>query len=297
MKITVFTPTYNRGYILKKAYESLCNQSVKDFEWIILDDGSTDDTTDKVQLWMKSNNGFTIVYEKVENGGKMRAVNRGLQLAKGELFLNLDSDDYLDAHAIEIIIKWEKTISNQKNKFAGVAGLKAHFDGSLVGKTFKGEYLDACVTKRNMYGIMGDRAEIFYTELFRRYPLPEIEGEKFISEGVTWMEICCEENKILRWFNESIYYCEYLVDGYSQQALELPLNNPIGLCLNVNKQIKYTNPSYFRKLELWHSYLLVAKKLNITSYQIRKNLNITIFDYYFVLIGKKAKNFVRSFKI
>lgn len=121
-KITVFTPTYNRGYIIEKLYRSLQRQTFQDFEWVVMDDGSTDNTEEIFESWMQEDNRFPIRYYKQENGGKCRAINRGLDLAKGELFFIMDSDDYLTDNALERIVYWESTIAGQQN-YAGVVGL------------------------------------------------------------------------------------------------------------------------------------------------------------------------------
>ena len=121
MKITVFTPTYNRGYAIEKLYRSLQRQSFKDFEWLIVDDGSTDNSEELIKNWICEENDFPIRYYKQENGGKCRAINRGLDLACGKLFFTVDSDDYLTDNALERINYWENTIANQPG-FCGVAG-------------------------------------------------------------------------------------------------------------------------------------------------------------------------------
>lgn len=297
MKITIFTPTYNRGYIIGQAYKSLCRQTVKDFEWIVVDDGSADDTEEKIKAWSAEDNGFPIIYKKVPNGGKMRAVNIGLRLARGKLFFNLDSDDYLPDTAIETVIKWEATIAGQKDRFAGVAGLKCHFDGTLIGKTFKGEHLDASVAERSKYGIEGDRVEVFYTEVFRRHPFPEFESEKFISEGVTWLEICCQEQLILRWFNEDIYHCEYLEDGYSAHSFELLVNNPRGVLHNTHRIIELTKPRYVEKLELWHRYFIVGETNQYSKKKIKQDLRLSTFDFAILYLGHYLKRILnRLFK-
>lgn len=285
MKITVFTPTYNRGYIIENAYRSLCRQTCKDFEWIVVDDGSLDNTSELFEEWRKQDNGFQICYIKQSNGGKMRAANLGASLARGELFLNLDSDDYLTDDAIATIISWEATISDKKSLFAGVAGQKCHFDGSPIGSSFNGESLDASVLERDKYGICGDKAEIFYTSLLRKYRFPEIEGEKFISEGITWMEICFYEKKILRWFNKPICKCEYIEDGYSAHSWEISVKNPQGVLCNCNKLIKITQPSFAEKMRIWHKYYLVAKFNGYTNRKIRNDLSISWFYYALLTIG------------
>ena len=102
-KITLFTPTYNRAYTMTRLYNSIQRQTFRDFEWIIIDDGSTDNTESLVNSWTNDNNDFEIRYFKVPNGGKCRATNKGVQLAQGEIFFTIDSDDYLTDDACEKI--------------------------------------------------------------------------------------------------------------------------------------------------------------------------------------------------
>ena len=120
-KITLFTPTYNRAYVLETLYRSIQRQTFRDFEWIVVDDGSTDNTEDLVNSWMEEKNFFPIRYYKQANGGKCRAINWGLDLAEGELFFIMDSDDYLTDDAMETVVKWESTIAG-KQGYCGVAG-------------------------------------------------------------------------------------------------------------------------------------------------------------------------------
>ena len=123
MKITVFTPTYNRAYIIEKLYHSLQRQTFKDFEWIVVDDGSEDETEDLFKKIQKDKNLFEIRYIKQKNGGKHRAINKGIEIAKGELFFIVDSDDYLIDTALKTITEIEESIpENEKKQFAGVCG-------------------------------------------------------------------------------------------------------------------------------------------------------------------------------
>ena len=110
MRITVFTPTYNRGYTIERLYRSLQRQVFDDFEWIVIDDGSNDNTEALFQTFLRTKNQFPITYKKVSNGGKHRAINLGVQMAQGELFFIVDSDDYLTDRALEEIDKIEKSI-------------------------------------------------------------------------------------------------------------------------------------------------------------------------------------------
>ena len=121
MKVTVFTPTYNRAYIIENLYRSLQRQTCRDFEWLIVDDGSSDNTEEVIKGWQQEENDFPIRYYKKENGGKCKAINYGVDLAEGLLFFNVDSDDYLTNDAIEKVISWEEELPTDK-KYCGVMG-------------------------------------------------------------------------------------------------------------------------------------------------------------------------------
>ena len=158
MRFTVFTPTYNRGKLLQALYESLLQQTFKDFEWVIVDDGSVDDTEEIVSRMQKAGNFFPIIYKKVPNSGKHRAWNQGIDLASGDLFFGCDSDDYLTDDALEITDRIEKAIpSEEKKHYAGVCGLKGYKDSQIVGKTFdKADYMDMTHLERIKNNVIGD---------------------------------------------------------------------------------------------------------------------------------------------
>lgn len=213
--ITIMTPTYNRAYILEKAYISLKNQTSFDFEWIIIDDGSSDHTEQLVRQWKEAHNAFDIVYFKQPNGGKHRAVNRGVNMARYDWFLILDSDDQLVETAVQTIHNWIADVSGQK-EIVGVAGLRGSTD-KPIGGTPKQEYVDATNLERKKYGLLGDKAEVYKTEILAKYPFPEFKGENFIRESAVWDHIAKDGLK-LRWYNEIIYLCEYIEDGLTQNT-------------------------------------------------------------------------------
>ena len=146
-------------------YESLVEQTSKDFEWVIIDDGSTDGTDDMIASIKEDS--FSIIYKKVENGGKHRAINRGLDIAEGEVFAIVDSDDYLLPNAIETIKARFSEIDGEEKKFAGVALLKSFSETEAVGTSFSGEWVDAKTTERPKYNINGDKFEVFYTDVLK----------------------------------------------------------------------------------------------------------------------------------
>ena len=132
--LTVFTPAYNRGYSLHLCYESLCRQSNKSFIWLIIDDGSTDNTRELVEQWLQNENGFEIRYVYKENGGMHTAHNKAYELIDTELNVCIDSDDYMADDAVEKILSfWEK---NGSDKYAGIIGLDATFDNQIIGTKF-----------------------------------------------------------------------------------------------------------------------------------------------------------------
>lgn len=158
--ITVFTPTYNRGYIIKQLYDSLILQSYKDFEWLVIDDGSTDDTEELFKSFIAEQK-LNIHYLKIENGGKHRAINKGVILAQGKYFFIVDSDDYLHNNALERIYFYTKQIEDDKT-FAGVCGLKIYPNGRKVGGEANYKILDTdSISFREKYRVKGDMAEVF----------------------------------------------------------------------------------------------------------------------------------------
>lgn len=225
MIVTILTPTYNRAYILPKLFGSLCAQTSYDFEWLIVDDGSTDNTSELVTNFKSHFSSFPIRYLKQENGGKHRAINRGLIEAHGDLFFIVDSDDQLTPDAVEWILQNAEPVMHNPD-YAGVAGLRIRPDGSKIGGGKDFGTIDATALDiRNVYHVQGDLAEVFKTEIFRLYPFPDIPGEKFCSEGLIWGRMAGDELK-LRYIYKGIYICEYLNDGLTEARIKLRRDNP-----------------------------------------------------------------------
>ncbi|MBQ9082386.1 MAG: glycosyltransferase [Clostridia bacterium] len=238
---TVFTPTYNRAYILPKLYESLCAQTHKDFEWLIVDDGSTDETEALILLWQKNVNGFEICYTKKENGGKPRAINTGVVLARGEYFFMVDSDDYLKPDAVEKMAKWVEEIKECEN-FIGVGAAKGYPDGTYLKgmppMVNEDGFVDATNLERNLYNLDADMCEAYRTEIFRKFPMAEWPGEKFAPEQIALNEIALAGYK-LRWHPDIVYICDYLEDGLTKGSRQLEKNNPMGYAMMYNHMLRY----------------------------------------------------------
>ena len=232
--VTVFTSTYNRAYLLPRLYESLIHQTYTDFEWLVIDDGSIDDTKRLVQQWAQEQK-ITIRYYYQANGGKHRAINRGVELAHGELFFIVDSDDYLPTDSLALLVTYYQQIKDN-SRFAGVAGMRAYPHGERICKRFTTDVLDAdSVTFRQKHKMRGDIAEAFKTNVLRKYPFPEFIGEKFVTEDVVFNEIA--KTYLLRHFNANIYICQYLEDGLSHHLRQLHRQSPQGTMLYYSHQI------------------------------------------------------------
>lgn len=293
MKITVFTPTYNRGYCLERLFKSLVHQTYYDFEWVIVDDGSTDNTKELVEKFRLENIKFPIIYKKTKNGGKHRAINRGMELVNGEMILFMDSDDWLREDALEWIAKIDEGIPDkEKNRYAGVQGLCVHADGKLVGKTFAGsEYLDCTAIDRGKYDIRGDKAEVYYTEIIRRYPFPEIEGENFVTERLVWNKIA-HDGYLIRYFNQGIYFCEYLEDGLTHGGNVLYANNPKQWAMAIRQDYDFGVMNVYNTSIQIYIYYLYEKQC-ITVREMSENLKISIFFIRISILVQKMIDVVR----
>lgn len=224
--VTIFTPSFNRASFLPRVYESLCKQTSKDFEWLIVDDGSTDNTREVIyQIKAKHTVPFPIRYIYKQNGGKHTAINLGAKEAKGELFLILDSDDSLPADSVAYILSEYKEVANSGN-LAGVCGLMAHHDGTLIGSGFPKDQLVAnSLEQRYKYGVTGDLTEVWKTDVLREFPFPEISGERFCPEQLVWFRIARKYK--LSCFNKIIYFRDYLDGGLTDNIVKVRMKSPI----------------------------------------------------------------------
>ncbi|MBQ7339447.1 MAG: glycosyltransferase family 2 protein [Clostridia bacterium] len=265
--VSIITPTFNRAYILDKAYESLKRQTSKNFEWIIIDDGSLDNTEELVNVWKNQENSFEITYFHQENGGKHRALNKGISLVKYDYVLILDSDDFLTDDAVEFIHKCIEEMQNEDG-FAGFSGLK-NLGGKTVSSSFKDEYIDCTNLERIKYGLNVDMAEVYKTEILRQYPFPEFEEEKFCSESAVWDKIAKDGYKI-RWFNKVICNAEYIEDGLTRNLNEEFLaKNFLGFCHCTELFLKTRKGT-----QLLNRYGLFYKVAKLKGYSLRESAKL-----------------------
>ncbi len=245
MLLTIFTPTYNRGYILRKLYESLLKQTNSNFEWVVVDDGSTDDTEELVKMFIKENK-IPIIYEKQHNGGKHRAINKGLNIARGDLFFIVDSDDYLTNDAIESILNFYEEAKSWQD-FCGLIFNNIYEDGSCVGgKTFEDRLYCSLFDFRFKYKIKGDKAEIYVTRILRNFLFPDIPNEYFCPEALVMNRIA-DQYKML-YVNKGIYVCEYLPDGLTAKIIKIRMKSPQYSTIYY-KELFYYNIPFIQKLK------------------------------------------------
>ena len=242
LSLTIHTATYNRAYILSKAYDSLKKQTCKDFEWIITDDGSTDNTEELVKGWLKENPGFEIVYNKLNHVGIPRALNSGVNLAHSEWFMMLDSDDYILPETVEKVLGWLEEIK-EDDSFAGVGFARSYPDGRFMKDRTpvvdkKKGYFDATHLERKDYGIDMDMCEVHRVSLFKKYPFQYWENESYAPEQLNFYEIALAGKK-LRWRLDKLYICEYLPDGQTMSNA-LVKNNPMGFAMMYNQNILFS---------------------------------------------------------
>ncbi|RQP13996.1 MAG: glycosyltransferase family 2 protein [Chryseobacterium sp.] len=267
--ITIFTPAYNRADTLPRLYESLCRQQRFDFEWVIVDDGSTDNTSETVRGFGGDQN-FPIIYHKQENGGKHRAINRGLILAKGELFIIVDSDDYLTDDATKLIEEQFEEIRDRAD-IAGVSFRRGFSSTDVIGtqNAFEDSVCNVFAFRYRMK-IAGDMAEVYKTEVLRKYPFPEFEGEKFCPEALVWNRIGRDYDML--WTSQIVYICEYLEGGLTDRIVEIRKNSPTATLVHYAELEKANIPLYYKvraNINFWrfarHSKLDFGRKLGMVS--------------------------------
>ncbi len=259
-KLTVFTPVYNRADMLPRLYDSLLKQSEKDFVWLAIDDGSTDESFEVLKSF-EAEGRIEMKILRQENGGKMRAHNRAVEMADTELFVCLDSDDRFTFNAVsDILGRWTRVSEN-----SALAGIVAN-KGTDETHQLYGEKLPDVTedTLSGLYrkGFKGETTLIYRTEILKKYPFPEIEGEKYVPEDVVYDEI--DRSYTLSVLDRILTVCTLRDDGLTDRAAELRKKNPGGWYIYYVNRSKYTDFSVLRLKYISH-YLrfrpLVGKEL------------------------------------
>ena len=272
--ITVFTPAYNRAHTIGRTYESLKKQKNKNFIWLIVDDGSTDDTARLVKKWQEEEKEFVIQYVYKKNGGMHTAHNTAYDLIDTELNICIDSDDMLAENAIEIIYdKWQ---SVKEEGYAGIIGLDADFDGNIIGQGFKEGLKATTLSGYYSSGGKGDKKLVYRTDIIKSVPpYPVFPGEKYVAlaykyveyqdDGSSatmwkqymknpkgfafWRKICMKYpmSKKRLWIDSIHYVSESIISGNNRFLQESPkramtiIAIPFGLLLSIYTRKKAKN--------------------------------------------------------
>ena len=234
--LTIFTPAYNRAHTLQLGYEALLRQTCKDFEWLIIDDGSTDNTRALVEGWIAENK-IPIRYHYQENQGMHGAHNTAYRLITTELNTCIDSDDYMPDDAVENIVSFWKKYGNEK--VAGIIGLDQTIQGNIIGTTFPKELKETTLFGFYENGGKGDKKLVYRTDIIKQYPeYPIFEGEKYV--GLAYKYYCVDEDFPLLPLNEVLCIVEYQEDGSSMNMYKQYWRNPQGFAFYRKKEMMIT---------------------------------------------------------
>lgn len=248
--LTVFTPAYNRAYTLPRTYESMKSQKNTDFIWLIVDDGSSDNTAELVKQWQAEDNGFEIRYIYKENGGMHTAHNTAYELIDTELNTCIDSDDALAPDAVQTIFEaWERV---RDKGYAGLLGLDAEFSGRVIGNGFPQGLTETTLGGYYRSGGVGDKKLILRTNVVRQYPpYPTFEGERFVPLGSLYTMI--DRDYLLSVLDAVVCLVEYMPDGSTHNMTRQYFRNPNGF--RYGRLVSLTAPqSLKRKMTIYVHY-------------------------------------------
>ena len=302
IKISIFTPTYNRARLLLNLYKSLLKQINKNFIWLIVDDGATDNTEDLVKRW-KEEKEINIEYYKKNNGGKNTAIDYAHSHCKTEYIACVDSDDYLTDNAVEVLYSHLKYATENPNCI-GLVSRKMKPNGEPFNTRWcnQNQFLKFPDLSKK-YGYKEDTFLIFKTGLVKKFTFPKINEERFLTESILYNQFVYDYD--LYAFDDLIYIAEYMEDGYTNQGLNLFFKNPKGFLYAIKQNLYYSikyNGNLKRKLLLSASYY-AWKKINKIEDAFPKDYPISaLYEFFGKLLSfipyskykKKYKKFIND---
>lgn len=259
--ITVFTPTYNRKDCIHRCYESLQRQTSYNFEWLIIDDGSSDDTASLIRHWQEEENRFPIRYYYKENGGLHTGYNKGIQLSETELFMCIDSDDWMPDNGIEQIERIWSKVSDRG--YAGIMGIDRYEDGRCVGDLFPENVHDMYLyEKLTKYKLSGDKKMVHRTDLLKKVaPMPTYPGEKYFNPSYMMYQL--DQFGKLYVTNDCLCIVDYQSDGMSSNFYKQLRNSPLSFAETRKLYLRFpdTTPAFkFRHSIHYVSNCMTAKR-------------------------------------
>ena len=273
IKLTVFTPTYNRAHTLPRTYESLVKQDCKEFIWLIVDDGSTDQTEELVRKWQAEKTGFEIRYIYKPNGGMHTAHNTAYENIDTELNVCIDSDDSMAEGAVSAILnKWKQV----KHKgYAGLIGLDANFSGEIIGKGFPKGMRETTLAGYYAAGGTGDKKLVYRTDIIKKYPpYPVFPGEKYVALAYKYRLI--DQDYKLAVIDQILCNVEYQIDGSSGTMWKQYVKYPKGFAFwrKICMQYPESKKRLFVDSVHYVSSSLLAGNLHFIKESPRKILTI-----------------------
>ena len=280
--LTVFTPAYNRAHTLSRTYESLLNQSCKDFVWLIVDDGSKDNTGDLVRSWQEKDNGFEIRYIYKENGGMHTAHNTAYENIDTELNTCIDSDDCLAPGAVEKILgKWAQV---RDQGYAGIIALDSDMDGNIIGQGFPDGMTETTLMGYYAAGGSGDKKLIYRTDVINSYPpYPVFEGERYVALAYKYRLI--DQDYKLAVLGEVVCNVDYQPDGHSTGMWKEYVRSPRGFAFWRKVCMQYPESKKRLVVDTVHyvAESLVAGEKHFVRESPRKMLTIVMLPFGWML--------------
>lgn len=292
--ITVFTPTYNRAYCLHRVYESLCKQNQDSFIWLVIDDGSTDNTKELVQGWTEEKK-IEIQYIYQSNMGMHSTYNTAYKNITTELNVCIDSDDYMADNAIELVLDfWDE---HKSEEYAGMVGLDATSNGNIIGNKLPDNLYSSTLEELyHKYKVKGDKKLVYRTEVVRKYPeYPSFDGENFVPHGSLFLQI--DKDYELLCLNKVLCIVEYMEDGSSRNIIKQYMKHPQGFRYARKIEMEYSSFFYVRLKALIH---LVSCNIFLKDYRFfgYKNWFLTfialpfgfLLNFYIRFVNSKSDN-------
>lgn len=291
--ITIFTPTYNRAYCLEKLYHSLTQQDSDDFIWLIVDDGSTDNTKELVESFIKEDK-VAINYHWKQNGGKHTAHNLGVELCNTELFVCVDSDDYLKPFAVSVILNVHMKHKNEP--LLGYYFRREYQDGKQMAKAYPDGVEKVGITELyHRYAYEGETVIVLRSECIKGYALPVFDNERFVTEVVFYNEINHIAPMLL--CEDTIYVADYLQDGYTLNSKKLTISNPYGAAV-CHLSEAYYNCGLINRIKHHSQYMALVKLFSLDKKKLRQynktpviiKIFSGLFVKHYITLYKKIKS-------
>ena len=279
-KLTVFTPAFNRAYCINQLYDSLLRQTNKNFTWLVVDDGSTDETKELIERWQKEKK-IDIQYIYQKNQGMHGAHNTAYANIDTELNVCIDSDDFMTDNAVELMLDKWNTIEDKSN-VAGVVGLDIDKKGNIIGSKIPDNVKYSTLYDiYHVHKVIGDKKLVLKTEVVKKYPkYPLFENESFVPLGTLYWMI--DQDYKLASLNEALCVVEYMADGSSLNIFKQYKRHPKGFRYSRIIQLTYVKEFSIQVKKVLH---FISSTLFIKDFRFFKNNPKKIMTFSLLPLG------------